>query len=137
MILHQTWGCYLLHMWTTNKDHMMHGSRKDTMDRFFCHFGPVFAFYPTDNLKSESFLKMEKTRGDIIISKKCTSHDHMLSCSWDMALDKCNCYFFILGYFLLLYSPNSPKNQNFNKLQKLPGDIIISHIFIKNYNKMM
>ena len=37
---------------------------------------------------------MKKTPGDIIILHKCTkNHDHMLYCSWDMACDRCNCYF--------------------------------------------
>ena len=31
----------------------------------------------------------------------------------------------ILGYFLPFYLPNSPKNQNLEKVKKAPGDIII------------
>ena len=45
-----------------------------------------------------------------------------------------------MGYFLLFYSPNSPKNQNFKKMKKkkkTPGDIIILHMYTKNYNQMM
>ena len=34
-----------------------------------------------------------------------------------MVRDGCN-YFFILGYFLPFYPPNSPKNQNFRKIKK-------------------
>ena len=36
--------------------------------------------------------------------------------------------FVILGYFLLFHSPDDPKNQNFEKLKKAPGDIIILHM---------
>ena len=45
--------------------------------------------------------------------------------------------FFHFGPFLPFYSPNSPKNQNFEKLKKIPGDIIILHSCTKNYDQMM
>ena len=41
--------------------------------------------------------------------------------------------FFILGNFLPFYSPNSPKNENFKKMKKTRGDIIILHNCTKNY----
>ena len=44
--------------------------------------------------------------------------------------------FFILGYFLPFYRPNSPKNQNFqqkkDKQEKTPGNIL--HMCTKNYD---
>ena len=43
----------------------------------------------------------------------------------------------ILGYFLPFYLPNSPKNQNFEKIKKTPADIIILHMCTKNYDQMM
>ena len=39
--------------------------------------------------------------------------------------------------FLLFYPSNNPKNQNFEKMKKLPGDIIILHICTINGNHMM
>ena len=42
-----------------------------------------------------------------------------------------------MGYFLPFYPPNSPKNQNFEKMKKNPGDIIILHMCTKNYDQMM
>ena len=33
--------------------------------------------------------------------------------------------FVILGHFLLFQPPTDPENQNFEKLKKTPGDIII------------
>ena len=42
-----------------------------------------------------------------------------------------------MGHFLPFYSPNSPKNQNFEKMKKTPGDIIILHMCTKNYDQMM
>ena len=39
-------------------------------------------FYPPNNPKNQSFERMKKALGDIIISHKCTkNHDHMLHCS--------------------------------------------------------
>ena len=39
-----------------------------------------------------------------------------------------------MGYFLPFYLPNSPKNENFKKMKKNPGDIIILHNCIKNHD---
>ena len=44
----------------------------------------------------------------------------------------CHC-----GPFFPLYLPNNPKNQNFEKMKKQPGDIIILHRCKINYNHMM
>ena len=45
--------------------------------------------------------------------------------------------FFILGYFLPFNLPNSLKNQNFEKMKKTTGDIIILCKCTKNYDQMM
>ena len=45
--------------------------------------------------------------------------------------------FFILGYFLPFYPPNSPKNQNYKEMKTTPRDIIILHMRTKNYDHMM
>ena len=45
--------------------------------------------------------------------------------------------FVILDYFLSLYLPNIPENQDFGKLKKNPGDIIILHMCTINDNHMM
>ena len=42
-----------------------------------------------------------------------------------------------MGHFLPFYLPNSPKNQNFEKMKKTPGDLIILHMRTKNYDQMM
>ena len=41
------------------------------------------------------------------------------------------------GLFFALLSPNSPKNQNFEKMLKRPGHIIILHMFTIKDNHMM
>ena len=42
--------------------------------------------------------------------------------------------FFILGYFLLFYSP---KNENFKTMKKKPGDIILLRKCTKNHDHML
>ena len=44
--------------------------------------------------------------------------------------------FVILEHFLHFYPTKSPKNQNFEKLLKKPGDIIILHKDAKNHDHM-
>ena len=46
--------------------------------------------------------------------------------SWDMEWNRRN-FFVILNCFLPFYPPNNTKNQNFEKMKKPPGDIIILH----------
>ena len=81
------------------------------------HFLPFYPFF--ENLK--------KSTGDIIILHKCTkNHDHMLYCSWDTVHDRCSCYFSFWAIFSPFTSLTCPKNGNFKKMRKTPGDIIIS-----------
>ena len=69
---------------------------------------------------------------DIIILHMCTINDNymIIWCMvfWDMECDREN-FFVILDRFLAFYAPNNPKNQNFEKIKKVPGDIIMLHMF--------
>ena len=44
---------------------------------------------------------------------------------------------FHFGLYFSLYHPNSPKNENFKKMKKTPGDIIILHNCTKNHDHML
>ena len=44
---------------------------------------------------------------------------------------------FDFGLFFPFYFPSSPKNKNYTKMKKTPGDIIILHMCTKNYDYMM
>ena len=46
-------------------------------------------------------------------------------------------FFAILGNFFAFHTPDNPENQNFEKLKKTPGDIIILHVCTINDNHMM
>ena len=46
-------------------------------------------------------------------------------------------FFVILDHFLHFYPPKNPKNQNFENMKKMPGDIIILYKCIKNHDHML
>ena len=46
-------------------------------------------------------------------------------------------FFVIFDCFLPFYPPDNPKNQNFEKMKKTPGAIIILHTCNVNGNDMM
>ena len=46
-------------------------------------------------------------------------------------------FFVILDCFLPCYPPNNPKSQNFEKLKKTPGDIIILQKCTKNHDPIL
>ena len=46
-------------------------------------------------------------------------------------------FLLILDHFLPFYPPSNPKNQNLDKLKKMPGDVIILHMCTINDNHMM
>ena len=57
-------------------------------------------FLRYEEWKNENFKTILKTPGDTIILHNCTkNNDHRLYCSWDMARDRCNCYFSFWAIF--------------------------------------
>ena len=98
-----------------------------TTDRIFLSFWTIFCPFTPLTTQKIKITKNEKNPGDIMILHRCTKyHDHMLYCSWDVTLDRCN-YFSFRAIFCPFTPANSPKNQNFLKMKKNPGVIIISH----------
>ena len=82
-------------------------------------FGLFFAFYPPKSPKNENSKKIKKIPGDItILQKFIKNHDHMLYCSWDLACDKCNCYFSFWTIFCPLTPHKNSKNENLKKNEK-------------------
>ena len=125
----------ILHKCPKNHDHMLYWSWDMAHDGCNCYFSfwAIFCpFTPLTTRKMKILKTYKKTPWDIIILHKCTqNHDHMLYYSWDIARDRCKCSFFYFGLFLPFYSS---KNQNFKKMKKVPGDIIILHMCTKNYD---
>ena len=79
---------------------------------------------------------MKTFAGDIIISHMC-SKNYNICCTvpeiWSET-DRIFCHF---GPFFALLPHNNPENQNYEKLKKTPGDIIILHKCTKNHDHML
>ena len=103
---------------------------------FFVILDRFLPLYPPNNPKNQNFENMKKNPGDIIILHLCTINDnHMMYGFWDKKLDRQN-FFIFLDHFLPFYPPNNPKNKNFEKMKKSPGDMILHKCNI-NDNHMM
>ena len=94
-------------------------------------------WWTSKNPKNQNFEKMKKIAGDIIILHMCTkNHNHMRYSSWDKEWDRIICHFG--PFFALLHSlPNKPENQNFQKMKKASGDVIILNLCNKKHDQMM
>ena len=80
---------------------------------------------------------MEKVFGDFFILHLCTKYyDHMMYASWDMECDRIFCH---LGPFFATYTTHvkNLKNQHFEKMKKITGDMITLHLCTTNDNHMM
>ena len=125
-------------MSTTNGNHMMYSCWDTEHERqSFLSFWSIFCpFTPPKNLKNQNFEKMKEKTGDIIILHKCTkNHDHIACRFWDMAHDRCNCYF----SFWAIFCPFTPawKMKISKEWKKKPGDIIILHKCTKTHDHML
>ena len=127
-----------LHMCTINDNHIRHGSWdiKHNGQNFWSFWTIFWLFTPITTQKIK-ILKKWKKIGEINILHKCTKKSWSYATlflrygAWQMYL------FFIFGHFFHFYPPNSPKNQNFKKMKKAPGNIIILHQCTKNYDHML
>ena len=119
-----------IHMFTINEDHMIYGSWNIRSDR------QKFSTYHLTHLhQNENFQKNGKNTWRYYHFKN-INNSHMMYGSSDM---ECNRHNFLSFWtiFALLPRPNNPKNQNFEKMKKLPGDIIILQRCNINDNHMM
>ena len=125
----------ILHLCTKNLDDMIYSSLDAERDKLKLVFlGHFFPFYPLKNPKNQNFENKKKIAVDIIILHMFTKkHNYMMSGSLDTEWDKQNFLSFWAIFALLLPPPNNPENQNFEKMRKIPGDIIL-HICTINEN---
>ena len=129
------WDIIILHLHTTNDDHIMYGSWDTDHDRQknVCHFRLFSALLLLKPRKSK-FCKKEKNAWRYHhftqVYHKCQSYD-----AWFLRYEVQQTNFFvILSHFLPFYHNNNPNNQNFDKLKKMPGYIIILHRCTKNHD---
>ena len=57
--------------------------------------------------------------------------------AWFLKYEVRDLIFCHLGPFLPFYPPNDPENQNFEKMKKMPADIILLHMCTINEDRMM
>ena len=102
-------------------------------------FWTISALLPSlpGNLVKQKFEKLKTTPGDAIILHMCTIPRQSYEVwfvrygVWEPEFSA------ILDRFLPFYSPNSSENQNFEKMENMPTDIIILHMCTINGNHMM
>ena len=105
-------------------------------DVIIFHFRQFFAL---NNPKNENFKKMKKNL-EISSFNTCVPKIMIknLYYSWDMACDGCNCYFFILGYFLPFYPPLTPPPPSYSlNNENLKKKAWRYHHFTQLYQKIM
>ena len=126
---------HMYHKWQSYDGRFLRHWVRQT--EFFVILDCFLSFYSPCNPKNQNFEKMKKTARDIIILHKCTINDnHMLYSFWDMKCDRQNLLSF-WTVFCHFTHRNNMKNQNFKKLKKIPGDIIILQKCIKNHDHML
>ena len=100
-------------------------------------------FLPFDlpnNPKNQNFKKLKKSPEDIIILHLRTTNDHhVMYGSWEA---ECNKHNFLSFWAIFCPSPpppppKNPENQNFEKMKKTPGNIIILHMSTTNENHLI
>ena len=103
----------------------------------FCHLRPFLPFYPTKNPKNQNLENILKKSWRCYLFThmyhKPRSHDGYFVRQKARRTET----FVSLGHFLPFDPPNNQENQNFEKKEKKPGHIIISHICTINENHMM
>ena len=102
-------------------------------------FWTISALLPSlpGNLVKQKFEKLKTTPGDAIILHMCTIPRQSYEV-WFVRYGVSETEFSaILDRFLPFYSPNSSENQNFEKMENMPTDIIILHMCTINGNHMM
>ena len=132
---------YDFHLWyTKNHDHMLHCSWDMACDGCNCYFSFWAIFCPFILLTAQKFKikKKNEKKSPEILSFYTSVTKIMIICysSWDMVRDGCNCYFSFWAIFLPFYPLTAQKNQNFIKMKRAPGDIIIFHMCTKHYDQM-
>ena len=136
--LQKTGDIILLHWCTINEVNIVYGSwdirhNKQSFLLFWVIFCPL-TFQTTWKIKT---LKKWKKCLRILSFYTCIPQMMIIWCMVPKIWSTTDRIFVISDYFLPFYPPNNLENQNFEKLKKMPVDIIILHMCTINENHMM
>ena len=112
---------------------MMYASWDIECDRHnFCYFGPIFALLAHHWPQKLKFAKNVQKASRYYPFTRVL----YIKIIWCLVPEMPGAteFFVILGHFLPFYPTNNPKNQNFEKMKKTTGDIMILHKCIKNHD---
>ena len=105
-------------------------------DRCYCCFSFWAIFCPFTPLTAQKMKISKKWRKCQEISSFYTLVPKVMIIGYTVPEIWCMAHvilFLILSYFLPFYPSNSPKNENFKRMKKTPGDIIL-HTWTKSYD---
>ena len=104
---------------------------------FFVILDHFLPFYPPNNLKHQTFEKIEKTLEDIITLHMCTINgNHLMYGSWDMECDRQ--IFVILDCFLPSSPPPyQPKKSNFWKYENNIWRYHFTYVYQKSWSYLL
>ena len=98
------------------------------------HSGPFWPFCPISYPKINNLINVRKRPTNFIILQSVPK----IILIWLIVTKKwCAHQCRLFRPLFVLCTPFCLKNQNFWKIKKIPGDIIILHQFTKNYNRMI
>ena len=118
-----TWRYYHLHLCNTNDDHDVWFLRYEARQTgFFVILGYFLPFYPPNNPENQTFEKMKKNPGDIILHKCTINDNHMINGSWDINCNR-QIFFGRLGPFFALLPPLTAQKIKISKKWKKHQEI--------------
>ena len=122
-------------MRTKNHNHMKYSSWDTELDRILLSFWAIFS--PLTVITTQKNENYEKIKSLEILSFYTCVSQMIIWCMVPEILsttDKIFCHF---GLFFALLPPNNPKNQNFEKMKKIPRGSIILNMSTINENHIM
>ena len=115
-----------------NHTHVKWGTPQDFLLAF------IDELWKTQKIRILKKRKKKKSLEIYIILHMCTkNHNHTRYSSWDMEWDRLFGHFGPFFCTLTPHPPNNPENQNFEKLKKASGDVIILNLRNKKHNHMI
>ena len=105
----------------------MHASWDTDHDKMILSFWAIYLLFYFMAQKIKILKKWKKKTGWRYLRMCTINEEHVMYSSWDMEYKRQK-VFVILNQFSPFYLLENPENQNFEKMKKIPGDIIILYL---------